>query len=719
MPEQIKFDCGCVFPVVGPPPLPKSDLPAIRFDPYHISLECQKTWDIFCKGWTVGVFQLEKKLGQQWSRELQPVTLEHIAALTALLRPGCLRAVDENGISMTQHYCNRKNEKETVEFYHESLKPILDKTFGQLIFQEQSLQIVKDLASFSLIEADELRRGIGKKKADLISKLGKLFKEKAATTGILNAEEAAHIFDWIEKSNRYSFNKCVSGKTILKRFPHSGVYGSLTVEEMYHIKNDIEYAKRAGHLNLYKKFKLQQHYGYGFSLNQDGRIRRNIIRNIYYSGKQSLYRVILENDSYIDATHHHKFPTPNGELTVAELNVGDLLYYCNKPDTTGRAKIVEKGYPSSVWPIKSIEYIGDEDTYDIEMDAPNHTFVTLDNIVTCNSHAVSYGILSYLTAYCKAHFPLQFYTSYLYYAKEKQQDYLEEIHKLVQDAKLFDIEVKTPDLRTKFENFHTDGKDIYVGLCDVKGIGQAALNSLLEVVGDKEWTWNDFLILATDKISSDVVKALILCGALDYMGVGRRKMLYEYEKVLQLTPGEFIWLQKNIGLSDDIRELFSLLARTKKEGGGVHNKNRLPIVVDLAKTLNDPPFALVDSPNWVAYHEKRLLGISLSCTMLDSCDTTEVTCTCKEFIKGKNDFLVLGVQIDEIRQVKVKNGKNAGAVMAFLTVSDESSSLADVVVYSKTFSEIKHLLFEGNTIILHGERDRARGSLVVKKVWQI
>ena len=166
-------------------------------------------WDLICEGDTKGIFQLESNLGRHWAKEIKPRNIKELAALISLIRPGTLLARDANGKSMTQVYADRKNGKPNspVEYLHDSLEPILKETYGVLVYQEQSMMIAQKLAGFDLKEADALRKAIGKKKADLMEKVKKAFLEGAASQGIITKEIAEELFSWIEKSNRYAFNK--------------------------------------------------------------------------------------------------------------------------------------------------------------------------------------------------------------------------------------------------------------------------------------------------------------------------------------------------------------------------------------------------------------------------------------------------------------------------------------------------------------------------------
>ena len=171
--------------------------------------EDPKVWDLICDGNTKGVFQLESSLGKHWAKEVKPRSVKELAALISLIRPGCLKAKDADGKSMTQVYADRKAGKPNspVEYLHESLEPILKETYGVLVYQEQSMKIAQVLAGFDLKEADALRKAIGKKKADLMEAVKETFLKGTAKMEIVTQEVAEELFSWIEKSNRYAFNK--------------------------------------------------------------------------------------------------------------------------------------------------------------------------------------------------------------------------------------------------------------------------------------------------------------------------------------------------------------------------------------------------------------------------------------------------------------------------------------------------------------------------------
>ena len=164
-----------------------------------------EVWDLLCSGKTKGIFQLDSSTGQTWSAKVKPRTIDELSDLVSILRPGCLGA-KLNGKSMATHYVDRKFG-EPFDYVHEALEPILNETYGIIIYQEQSMKIARDIAGFSEEMADQLRKAIGKKDAKLMKELKREFIDGCEKTGIVDTKIAHDIYDNIEKSNRYSFNK--------------------------------------------------------------------------------------------------------------------------------------------------------------------------------------------------------------------------------------------------------------------------------------------------------------------------------------------------------------------------------------------------------------------------------------------------------------------------------------------------------------------------------
>lgn len=820
-----RFDCGCEFPIIVEAKNP-DDMPGLDFDINNIRMDCPATFALLGRGETKGVFQLESQLGKQYTKKLRPEADEHIGALGALLRPGCLKSVDERGVSMTTVYCRRKNGEEPVPQEIEAMDRILRSTYGVLTYQEQAMAIAQSLAGFSLQEADSLRKAIGKKLPEEMAKCKKLFMDGAAKAGIITEEQATTIFGWIQESQRYSFNKCVAGDTIIHRTAKGRYLKSdgFTVERMYRVRNDLAFAKANGHEQLRRKWKRLGNYGKGLSMCDDGRIRPNTIVDIQPAGLRQVLLITLTNGATIRVTDNHKFPTPNGIKTAAELRNDDELYVCGEYEPTdfkeanrfskrdecgdgcgkvvngcfgesnvaftngsftefkkndllipmvcnvdrshtgrlelhhingdranshisnlerlcsschkkaeyrlGRTKRGEKGYPSVLVRIFSIHVDGECETYDVTMAAPNHNFVTGSGIVTCNSHAIAYGIVGYQCAYIKAHFAPVFFSSWLTSAKEDAEP-KQEIYELVQDSKLFSLDVQPPDFTQLNADFTTDHKTkVQFGLANISGIGPASLNKIFTAVGEAEqklgkriweFNWVEFLVyVVPKKLSADVMKSLIRTGALRHFGKGRKRMEAEYDawSVVAGNEKEIAWLQENCQQAKwaSVIEAMKAVARVKKEGGGCSTVKRVEKIQSEIQLLENPPSSLADTPNWIAWCEEQLLGISISCSELDGCDLSEVNTTCKDFLAGRDGYMVFGVKVESVREVKTKKGKNPGQKMAHLTISDNSCLLEEVVCFPDAYKEFGSLLTKGSLLIIQGQRGD-NGGLQVKKVW--
>ncbi len=177
------FDCGCCFDIIGS----SGNKHKLVFSPKieSINLSCSKTWELISSGNTKGCFQLESRLGQMMAKKLKPENIEQLSGLISILRPGCLEAI-RDGKSVTNHYIDKKNGLESINYFHESLERSLSTTYGEMIYQEQAMSIAKDLAGFDLQEADSLRKAIGKKKPEEMAKVKQKLLDGAKKLGIVN-----------------------------------------------------------------------------------------------------------------------------------------------------------------------------------------------------------------------------------------------------------------------------------------------------------------------------------------------------------------------------------------------------------------------------------------------------------------------------------------------------------------------------------------------------
>ena len=171
----------------------------IEIDLAKISYEDPKVFDVFARGDTTGVFQVESAGMRKYLQELKPNAFEDVIVMLSLYRPGPMEYIPS--------YIKRKHGKEKVSFPHPSLDKILRVTQGIAVYQEQIMQLVQAFAGFSLGEADILRRAIGKKKVELLMEQKQKFVDAAKKQGH-DEKLAVHIFtDIIEPFAGYGFNK--------------------------------------------------------------------------------------------------------------------------------------------------------------------------------------------------------------------------------------------------------------------------------------------------------------------------------------------------------------------------------------------------------------------------------------------------------------------------------------------------------------------------------
>ena len=340
------------------------------------------------------------------------------------------------------------------------------------------------------------------------------------------------------------------------------------------------------------------------------------------------------------------------------------------------------------------------------------------------AHGIAYAIIGYQTAYLKAHYPLQFYVGWLRHAHEKI-DPLQEKAELISDAKMAGIEVCVPDIRDLKDTFYIKGNKIYVGLGNVKSVGESQTKKIIKALEGTDLqniSWYEFLRDYAKKINKTALVNLISVGAFDFMGISRNMMIYHYDTWNKLTDKETEWLKEykhQLSLAYTIEGALEALGRPKSEGGGCSNKNRVQEVQDLIKVLQNPPYSLDDTPAWIAQKEKELLGISITFHSVDDCDTETANCTCKDFLNGYNNKNInIAVELDRVSEYTIPKGKNQGQVMAFITGSDSTAQLDNITCFGAEYATFKELLIEGNTVIISGTRSK-QNSLIVKVVTQI
>ena len=170
-----------------------------EIDLSKIPLDDQKTYELFQRGDTTGVFQLESAGMKRYLRELKPTVFEDIIAMVALYRPGPMQFIDS--------FIKRKHGQEEITYLDKGMENALSPTYGILVYQEQFMQISKEWCGFTGGQADTLRKAVGKKKIDLMRKVKVDFVDGAIKVGGARKEVAEKFWDQLEEFANYCFNK--------------------------------------------------------------------------------------------------------------------------------------------------------------------------------------------------------------------------------------------------------------------------------------------------------------------------------------------------------------------------------------------------------------------------------------------------------------------------------------------------------------------------------
>lgn len=933
--EYKVFPCGCRFKITGvlPDGSPSFNIDGNNLDNFPFT--CEGTWKMLAEGYTKGVFQLESRLGKQYCKKLKPDKIDNLVALGAILRPGCMQALDEDGISITDHYCKRKNNEEEITYDHESLKPILVNTFGQMVYQESLMSIARLLAGFNDVEVDKLRKCVTGDTMFVSKTRGWISIDRLLKEGYENDLFLTMDFDGIKKWKKIS-KIWSSGKKDVNNVKTRGGYHvwatkyhqfathegwkarrRLEKEDYLLLAREVDYdgedkisedlamviaglitegyfvEKNAHFTNFDEKFMgifadsfrkvfnreksnanpqvftlqvpeikyIGQYMSYGLSADKNipnvmmgmtkettrkflsfmlgaecgvtkktGRLeysskslvltqqvqllllRFGIYSNIHPSWNKDYecyyYKLnincLSDQKKLIEENLHEFWPeykykdlidsfdkreTKTFTSDVVPPNIvkklvnqypfvgnyeGGSLY--SQPISRDRfTRTCEKSkdkqwlkYTETMPRYEEIETLEEwqkqRNVYDFSMEDENTPYIVANGLIIHNSvgkkqpdemikigrefvnraeqlgivdrkkaqqiwdmmeksgrylfclaHSTVYGILGWITAYLKYHFPIQFFTSYLEMASDKP-DPSQEVYELVEEAKLFDIEVVPPDIRHADEPKFSikDGK-IYFSLLAIKGLGESHITKVQAL--DKEFLkgdWTNFLIHYSDQLSSTTMVRMIETGALRLFKKQRQEMLYEYTQVWsKLTDREKEWirLRDNIEKKSNLADLLKALAEQgsggKAKGCGCSNKNRLQVCKDLHSLLTNNPVSLIDSPRWIAWCEEEYLGVAITCNKIDEYEVTAPTCTCKEYIKGFKGYIVMGVEIKDMRIFKIKKeGPNQGKEMASITFTDGTATMESVPIFADTFDRFKDIVAPGQFLMLEGERGR-------------
>ncbi len=439
----------------------------VRIEKNQIPVDDVKVITKSAKKDLTGIFQFESGVTRKVADAVGINGLDDIAVVTSLIRPGPMGA-EINGIKMPFEYARRKHggEYDAPPF----MKSALANTYGLLPFQEDIMRISKVLAGFSGSEANKLRKACSKKKKDLMEEMKKKFikgAQKRVEAGEITEEEVENVFSQIETFAGYGFNKCLALDTEVETPTGTKKISDLEIGDLVKCP--------------------------------DGEFQ--YVTDVIPQGKQTCFKVTLEDGRHIVCTSNHKFLCADGGIRTLEEMVG-IQHKSNIACSMGGSWIVE------------CRCVGQKETMDITVDSKDHLFMA-NGIPTSNSHAVTYGMVTAAELWFKEKYPVQFFTALLnntaLSAKKMGNDNV--FSRYLDHVRGLGIAIKAADVNISKEDFATDGKSIYFGLGHIKGVGASGA----DIVKHQPYASLEEFVQKTN-VNLRVLKGLLYAGAFNCWG---------------------------------------------------------------------------------------------------------------------------------------------------------------------------------------------------------
>jgi uracil-DNA glycosylase family 4 len=557
----------------------------INFD--EIQLEGRKIFREFTKGNNIGCFQVGSQGLRKFCQRVKIDSFMELVHTTSLFRPGTLRS------GAADIFIKRKHGEEDIPEQHPIIDKITKDTYGIILYQEQVMQLVHEVAGLDWKTAEKVRKIIAKSKGEeAFKEYEDQFVEGCLKRKTLSEDRARSLWNDLKSMGSYSFNKCLAGDTKVYRSSSGNHTKSpeITIKELY-----ILWRSKTSTGEKYRRKGL-----YIQQLHEDGRIRPGKIKSVNYSGKQNVFEIKTSSGKIIKATKEHKFLSDNFDyVKVKDLKVGSSLFYMGDYEKTKRTpsdiprfrgegksysgngfrfradnigfvdgrdstlketkKIVferskgkcescgkkiykyckecgriikigrpefshiksidkfnydfvkyhspknilylcnschkkfdyskgerkirhSKGRSAIKDPIVSIKPCGSEETFDIEMEGPNHNFIA-NGIISHNSHAVEYSVITFWGQWCKQNYPSEYLCSLLTYGIDKEEtrnEYIEEAFRL-------GLEIRPPKIGISEADTWTERNGIlYAPYIDIKGVGEKTAAKLSKLNDKKK-----------------------------------------------------------------------------------------------------------------------------------------------------------------------------------------------------------------------------------------
>lgn len=594
----------------------------INFEDYD-----KKTYDLISKGDNFGVFQLGTSGGTiDLCKKIKPRCIEDLAIITTLARPAAA--------NIRNDFIKTREGKSEFKLLHPSLKNAFEKTFGFGLYDESILQLGQDVAGWSLNQADRIRKMIKDKgkNPEKDKKLREEFIMDTMKNHNLDKIMATRIWDEeLSKFRGYTFNKSLHHKEKIDIYTSEGKF--LNTKSIDNIIPG-EFVKSRNETNKKEIFVE--------------------VINKHDHGILPLFEVELVSGEKFRCTMDHKFRVQeNGEMLPLEQIIKENLSIVANTAVN---------IPTIMSNIKSIQYIGNHRAYDIEVNHPDHQFYLSNGVLTSNSHAVLYSFISYITAYLKSNYPIEFLLATLIREiGSNAPNAQENIDKAKSELRKHKVNILSPDIN-KSETHYTliDKNNLLTGLDALKYVGEDAIKDIIAKRPFKDF--NDLMLRCdTRKVRTSTIQALAGGGCLDKFGIPRKIIYlycYDYRKKLQ------VWLKK-------------------------HNPNEEQFIFPWP---NEPEWS---KPELFAL-EKYYLGESFICSKREAYGSffndQHANMNIIKSSANKTYFANIKAEIKNIHELKVKKegSKLLGQEMAKVLLEDVFGNQGVLTIFPEQWSNIQY-----------------------------
>ena len=600
--------------------------------------EDPEVYDMVCRADTIGVFQIESRAQMAMLPRLKPRCYYDLVIEVAIVRPGPIQG------DMVHPYLRRRSGAEPVEYPGKDVREVLHHTLGVPIFQEQVMQIAIVAAGFTPGEADALRRAMGAwKRSGGLDPFRERLLQGMHARGYPE-EFAQRIYQQMLGFGEYGFPQCVVGET---RVVDADSGRWLRIDDVVEGRVRLETTLACG---------------------EDLRLRRRVVVAARSSGIKPVWTLRTALGHSITATAEHPFLVLGGWRALGKLAVGDPVAVARSLPVAGRSEnLARLATPDIYWDkVVSIEAQDSQPTYDLQIEE-DHNFLA-NNFVVHNSHAMSFALLVYDSAWLKCHEPAAFTCALLnsqpmgFYAPAQ----------LVRDARAHGVEVRPVDACVSAWDStlerRADGEPaLRLGLRLVNSLSEAGAQRLLAARVKPFVSVPD--LAARGALERGDLEALAAAGAFAALSGNRHLAFWDVAGTERALP---------LGLTDtrgtDVQEGRPLL-RAPTEGEG--------IVADYAAlglTLGRHPLAL--------------LRARLQAQQLKSA--------------AELKSLRHGARVRTAGIVLMRQRPATASGVTFLTLEDESGQV-NVIVWERIGREQRAALIESRLLEVHGEWQQQEG----------